>query len=375
MCQLLGFESESGGLSLTTQQRIILSLAFLFSLFVCPAVKADGEHIILRDLKMVPGSEIAGFDDEGVKLTSGEIIRWDQVLQGQVAGERQAEFEEKLKKLAEPLARIRTRLELRDGFELPELIDSVYPTYAGKISQTAWMLELGLAIGFIQRGEREKGLYSWLISERIANELKIPATHPWKNLLKLESDAGLPVSLVPIWFDSKSAGEVWKRIEEEKRLSEPISNREAYLHGSLALAAGDKAKATEFWSKLKELTPLEQELKTIFDAQLELAEGSPGAAYQKLLLKVDAMLPLASAMANYELGKFELRDPKNGDVGVLRLLQIPASYNSRFPELSSGALAVAIDYLKRQGRGAEAAKLEAEIRRKFPKTHYGRASK
>ncbi len=111
-----------------------------------------------------------------MKLTSGEIIRWDQVLQGQVVGERQAEFEEKLKKLAEPLARIRTRLELRDGFELPELIDSVYPTYAGKISQTAWMLELGLAIGFIQRGEREKGLYAWLISERIANELKIPTT-------------------------------------------------------------------------------------------------------------------------------------------------------------------------------------------------------
>ncbi len=138
------------------------------------------------------------------------------------------------------------------------------------------------------------------------------------NLLKLESDAGLPVSLVPVWFDSKSAGEVWKRIEEENCLSEPLSNREAYLLGSLALAAGDKAKATEFWSKLKELTPLEQELKAIFDAQLELAEGSPGAAYQKLLVKVDAMMPLTSAMANYELGKFELRDPKNGDVGVLR---------------------------------------------------------
>ena len=82
-------------------------------------------QVVLRNLSVLPAG-IDTFDDDQIRLTDGQVLGWDQILQANVAAEQQSEFDRRIQDVGLPLFRIRHRLQLNDVGSLNGLVEPAF---------------------------------------------------------------------------------------------------------------------------------------------------------------------------------------------------------------------------------------------------------
>src|SRR5262245_10823172 len=102
------------------------------------------DRLILRNLDILTRQTVASFDEDGLVLDTpraagGNLVTWDEVERGKVALE-QPRFDKLLAELGQPLFRIRQRLKIGDFEALAEPAEAMFPRFAPRQSQTAYLV-------------------------------------------------------------------------------------------------------------------------------------------------------------------------------------------------------------------------------------------
>jgi hypothetical protein len=345
--------------------RLLLLITILVGL---SAQAAIADRITLRNLKIIDGPKVVSFDEDGVRLDDNRIVGWYDIEKATVADDQQAQFDRMLKELGLPLFRIRRRMRDGDYKDLARHVEAVYPRYMNRKSPTAYMVMQGTMWSRIALGQREAAVepycrcFQYLRSHPDANNLL-----PGVRRLKYDPKTGLCESLAPVWFDvgaAKSAlQDVYKSISA---MSRPRPQGAYVYFATMALAAGDVAKAELGLAAIKSDSGPIDELRAIVAVQKELLTGKPGAAAQALDARLADISPANQPLALYWLGRVKLVSP-DADTkksGLVQLLRIPALYGNQVPEISAAALSYGVDVLKQfdDARGSVALRNELLVR-------------
>lgn len=367
-------------LSLAKWPRAALVGAVLVAvLLVAPANGAD--RILLRNLTSISDRKVTSFDEDGVKFESGDPITWDEIEKGTVDPARQAAFDKLLKELGEPLFQIRRRLKVADYEGLLAPSEAVYPRFASKKSETAYMVAQALMWARMAAGKREAAVEPYLRCFECLRATKNKAPNlPGDRRLAFEPDTALSLELPPVWFDAKAAKEAMPGVfEAVKSMQDPRPEGARIYYGTLALAASDWENAQRVLSGIKGEQRTVAELRDIAQAQQEIQTGKPGAALAKLAAGIDTLSPQNRPLGLYWLGvsKTGRKEEATRREGVLQLLHLPAIYGKTYPELAGaglyeamntlgemndakGSIAVRKELLVRYAQTVHAAKVKAE---------------
>ena len=184
------------------------TVLFLVLIWVCLGASVHADRIVLRNLDVISDTTVEQFDEDGVRLQDGTVIRWDRIEQGRVGEARQAEFDAMLQQLGEHLYRIRQRLSTGDYPGLLPHAEAVYDRYVGRRSETAYMVSLALMWSRLARGHREAALGPYLNALEILRQAEATGTElavPGSRRLQADQQTGLSPELAPIWFDADAA--------------------------------------------------------------------------------------------------------------------------------------------------------------------------
>jgi hypothetical protein len=300
------------------------------------------DRIILRNLDVISDKSVVGFDVDGVRMDDATVITWDEIERGRTSPAQQAEFDQLLARLGTPLYRIRQRLSVGDYRGLFEEAEALYPAYAGRSSQTAYMVGQALMWARLAAGQREAAVepylrcYTWL---RTVEAAKIDL--PGSRRLRFDPQTGMCPDLLPIWFDGDAAQAALPGVLaaiSEMPPPRPESTRVYY--GTLALAAGQVDRGHAVLQGIEGQHPLLAELRTIAAAQHELQTGRPGAAITALAAQADSVSAANRPLVLYCLGMAKLAgdDAVVQRDGILQLLHLPALYSRQAPDLAAAAL-------------------------------------
>jgi hypothetical protein len=317
-----------------------LVLAVALTVSVDRAEAAD--RIVLRNLDVVTGKTVVGFDEDGVRMDDVTRLTWDEIERGRIDPDRQAEFDRMLEELGTPLYRIRQRLGVGDYRGLLEPASQLYPRFAGRRSPTAYMVTQSLMWARLAVGRREQAVEPYL---RCYTFLRAAAPAeqqlPGNRRLRVDAETGMSPELLPIWFDADSARivlpGVLKAITE---MPAPRPEGTRVYYGTLALAAGEDEKAVSVLRGIEGRNPSLAELRDIAAAQREVQAGNSGPAVAALAAKADRLSPGNKPLAFYWLGMAQLRSAEVSEQreGILQLLHLPAIYARQAPELAAAAL-------------------------------------
>lgn len=300
------------------------------------------DRIILRNLDVVSGKTVVGFDEDGVRMDDVTLITWDEIERGRIEAARQAEFDQMLEQLGTPLYRIRQRLSVDDYRGLLDPAEALYPRYIGRNSQTAYMVTQSLMWARLAVGRREQAVEPYLrcyvyLRTVAPADLTLPGTRR----LRIDPNTGMSPELLPIWFDAEAAKAalpgVLKAITE---MPTPRPEGTRVYYGTLAVAAGDVERGVSVLRGIEGRHPSLAELRDIAAAQHELQTGQPGPAIESLAGKLDGVSAANKPLVIYWLGMAQLGsdDLSVQRDGVLQLLYLPAIYGKQAPELAAAAL-------------------------------------
>lgn len=375
---------EQAGNSVGSSARLLTcspALVAALSALLSSAQAAD--RIVLRDLNVVR-SEVVSFDADGLVLAverpgGGKLVTWDEVESLQLADKKQqAEAEKTRKEIGLPLYRLRVRLETGDDDGLLEPAEDLYRVFRERRSPSALIVLQSLVWGRIAHGRREAAVEPWLLEfellhSRAAKLSDIPGTRK----PRIDAPSALLAELEPVWFDAAAAKAALPNAEKAlKRMSEPIPPGATIYVASLALAAGDLAKATAHLQRDIDTDNLANGLKQILQAQLELQQRNAASAVNRLQKAVteleqagesnEAKRLFLHPLALYWLGRAQLAGdkPSAQQAGLLTLLRIPALEGNQSPELSAAALHEVAQFYAKDA--ALATRLRREILQQFP---------
>lgn len=325
-------------------------LVLVLVVAILPDSTTFADRIILRNLTSISDRKVTSFDEDGVKFESGDPVTWDEVEKGTVEPARQAAFDKMLKELGEPLFHIRRRLKVADYDGLLRPAESVYPRFAGKKSETAYMVAQALMWARMAAGKREGAVEPYLRSfECLRGTKGMAANLPGDRRLTFEADTAISPELPPVWFDAKSAKEAMPSVfEAVKSMQDPRPEGARIYYGTLALAAGDFENAQRVLSGIKGENRTVAELRDIAQAQQEIQSGKPGPALVKLTVDIDGLSPQNQPIGLYWLGlsKVGRKEEPARREGVLLLLNLPALYGRSHPELAGAGLYQAMHALE-----------------------------
>ncbi len=320
-----------------------LAVCILVVPLVAAADEADGaDRIILRNLDVITGKTVVGFDEDGVRMDDATRITWDEIERGRIDPERQAAFDRMLEQLGTPLYRIRQRLGVGDYRGLLEPATELYPRFAGRGSSTAYMVAQSLMWARLAVGHREQAVEPYMrCYTYLRNVAPVDLTLPGNRRLRFDRETGMSPELLPIWFDADAARDalpgVLKAITE---MPAPRPEGTRVYYGTLALSAGSAEQGVSVLRGIEGRYPSLAELREIAAAQREVQNGASGPAVEALAAKVDNLSAANKPLALYWLGMARLTS-HNRSVqrdGILRLLHLPAIYGRQAPELAAAAL-------------------------------------
>jgi hypothetical protein len=359
----------------------------LMLLFIGSVTAED--KLVLRDLTTLRDPGITSLDADGLVLSrerSGgtKLVTWDEIESVQLADEKkQQDAEQLLQKIGLPLYRLRVRLELGDDTSLLEPAESLYETFAHRRSDSAYLVLQSLVWGRLAHGQREAAVEPWLLAYEVLRSRAAKVSDlPGTRRPQLDPGAALLGELEPVWFDAEASRAALPKVEAAlATFAEPIPSGARLYAASLALAAGDVAKAAPYLDAEVPPQTSSDHLQAILRAQRELLQKKPQAAVERLRGVLEAMQrdqasdeakvridyrPLALfwlARAQQAAGGTTARDE-----ALLTYMRIPALYARQSPELAAAAL-----FEVSQAYGSEprlAAKLRAELREQFAGTWY-----
>ena len=349
----------------------------------CPAA----DRIILRNLELVADKTVLFLDEDGVKLDGKrpggiDLIPWDEIERGRVSGKLQPEFDKHLAELGPLLYRLRQRLKIGDYEGLYETAEKVYPRFAPRQSQTAYMVCQATMWGRLARGKREAAVEPYLrCLELLRSGMAKEALLPGSRRLAAGADAPYCLDLAPIWLDAAAAKEALPGVQEAiKKMGSPRPD-EAYLYYiSLALAAGDLPAAQKVFPAVQGKDQLATEFRDVLLAQQEVQSKKAGSHIKDLESRLPKLHPASRLLAHFWLGKSRAdsagttatADPLRLRDAALDFLTVAALAEDRDPELAAAGLYQALQVLDKLKDTAAADVVRRELLGRYRETAQGK---
>jgi hypothetical protein len=364
---------------LLVQARIGALVGLSVAAVLSPAAICAADRLILRNLDFVLDRTVVEIDEDGVRLdaalpSGSDRLTWDQIERGTVALD-QTRFNQLLGELGLPLYRIRQRLKIGDYEALTEPAEAVYPRFANRRSQSAFMVAQALAWSRLASGRREAAIEPLLRTCELLRGGSVQAGNlPGERSPLLDPATSLTPELTPVWFDAVAAKEALPAVQQAIRtMTQPRPTGVYVYYATLALAAGQPAEAARVLDSLRGDDPLLSQWRAIILAQREVQSGTPGTAVAALQALRPDLTSDCRPAALYWLGLAQVASSDEATIrdGLLDLLSLPAE-EPRDRELAAAGLyqaAIALDKLK-DGRGA--ASLRQELARQYGGTFHAK---
>jgi hypothetical protein len=342
-------------------------------LAVVPTAEA-ADRIILRSLKIITNRTVSSFDVDGVQLDDGSTLGWDAIERATISPDRQAEFDQLLADLGNPLYRIRQRLSVGDYEGLLSHAEAVAPRFDGRSGATAYMVQQALMWAHLAHGEREAALAPYLrCYEYLRHHPDGARDLPGERRLEFDSRTGLSSELPPVWFDAAAARATMPTVYETIRsMQRPLPGGVYIYYASLALAAGDEASATPILAAVRTEDRRLGELHEVLTAQRELMAGQTQEAVQRLDQCLagcrDENRPLVLYWTGY--AKTHVENVQVQQQGLLDLLRVPALFGQDQPELAGAALYRAHQILAQMNEPRGSVSLRKELLERYGQTYF-----
>ena len=352
-------------------------VAFLWLLAFDSTTAAD--RIILRNLELIADRTVVVVDEDGIRLdkarTGGtDLLTWDEIERGRVSPDLQAEFDRLKNELGPPLFKLRQRLRIGDYGGLLSPAMDLYPRYAQRESQTAYLVCQSLMWGRLAVGEREQAVEPFLrcvdlLFRGAADMRGLPGAR------RLSLSGGVPLcgDLPPVWLARQAARDVLPAVQaliKEMPMPRPP---EAYVYyASLASAAGESDEAAKVLTAVDQSPAAAKQAAAVIRAQIEIERGRPGSAAAALTsLKADA--PATASLAAFWAGQQQVasKDVDTRRDGLLSLLSIPANDKGEQGELAAAALHQAAAAIAELGDAVGAAAVRRELMTRYGATAVG----
>ncbi len=328
-----------------------------------------GQHtIVLRDLTLVPDVQVTGMSLDGLQLGDGRQLSWDQILQGTVDGQQQAEFDRWLAEIGLPLFRIRRRLASQDDGALQPFADQLVARCQneGQASEALYLARCAQFRYLLFQGDREAALVPLL--------QMLNLRHNRPQLARLDAachlrfdESGICENLLPVWFDSRAAAAVFAGLSDV-----PESSAGRVYYTTLSIAAGqppgrDRQIATgpgDPWQSIHaaQTALLAGDFPAVL-AAIDPDDHRPAASRHAIALYYTGLAASQLALSS---------DDATGDPAwMLGLLQIPARYENRFPELAAAAVYAVVHHPVNES-DARFGELRGELDGRYQNTFFGK---
>jgi hypothetical protein len=335
------------------------------------------ERIMLRSLDILREPKVVRLDEDGIVLAApraggSKLITWDEVEQGTIANQFQPQFDSLLKEIGLPLYRLRQRLRVGDYAGLRGPAEQLYPRFATRQSETAYMVCQSLMWARLAMGERERAVEPYLrCYELLRSRAARIASIPGERRLQVDPQTGLSAELVPIWFDAAAAKKVLPAVKTTcEALAQPRPPAAGLYYATLALAAGETAEAEQFLARLPTEPEAIGQWRMIALAQAEILAGKTGTNVAELSARRDDFTKATRPAAIYWLGMASLSRPERETQldGLLDLLTLDASYGQSHPELAAAGLYQAMLALDKLKDDAGSAAVRQELLQRYAGT-------
>ncbi len=299
----------------------------------CPAQQS----LVLRDLTLIADVRIANMDFDGLHLEDGRSFAWDQVLQGEIESNLRGDFDRWIADVGVPLFRIRTRLAAGDYGALQPFADDLVTQgrAAGSAGATMYLARSARFWSLLNRGEREAAAIPLL--RLIQMRQTEPQLQGLDQITRLRfTPFGICENLLPVWFNPPAAAEAMKRLQTTlPPLDQDRTPATRVYLNTLAIAAG---LSTELAG-----APVADPWQSIYSAQRALLDKDDQRVVAVLDPADHRAAPARHAIALYYTGQAGSRGGRDDDradrsAWMLAMLNIPAHYENRFPELSAAAI-------------------------------------
>jgi hypothetical protein len=377
-------------------------LAVLCRLVLClvglllPADGRAADRLILRNLDILTDCTVTALDEDGLVLDrpfqDRGRITWDEVERGRVALD-QPRFDKLLAELGQPLYRVRQRLKIGDYQAAGEFAERLYPRFAERKSQTAYLICQATMWSRLAAGQREGALEPYLrcyelLRSHSATGGNLPGSLPGSRRLKTDAATAISPEILPVWFDAAAAKAALPAVEQAIRSLPPPRAEGVYIYyASLAIAAGQLEEADRVLPLVtsqehglpawRDVVLAEREAAAFSAGEAALSSGeaalSSGEATARLRLALTDLAPDCRAAALYTLGQADLLSPAADTErdGLLALLTLPAAYGREQPELAAAGLYRAAEALVKLKDDTGAAAVRRELAHHYAGTWFG----
>lgn len=348
---------------------------------ICCAQSAPGS-IVLHDLTLIENAKISSLNVDGVVLDGGLRYSWADILQGDV-GDQQLEFDSALKNIGMPLFRIKARLRNGSYSELQSLTDDLLAQVGESQGRTAYIAWAAAFHSRLESGQRTQAvlpLTRLLAIRETAGDL----SELDQSLNLRFSDDGICMDLLPVWFDKNPIADVLASLPEDLN-SEAAAIYRQSLRAEIFSNQNDSNDATTGSNLARESV-----WSPLLSAQSSMFDKNYAKAIETLNKSAPFPNPAQRAIALYYLGlakrnqiKQLVADDSNSEPSVstsnagndwkLDLLQIPATWSDRFPELAAAAISQVLDDPESVSPRFDS--LRDELVNRFANTFHGRRQK
>jgi hypothetical protein len=335
--------------------------------------------LILRNLEILTTATVTAFDEDGLVLDRPRAggdgrITWDEVERGKVALD-QPRFDTLLAELGPPLYRTRQRLKIGDYEAAGEPAETLYPRFAERKSQTAYLVCQATMWSRLAAGNREAAVEPYLRSfELLRSKAATSAGLAGSRRLNTDPATAISAELLPVWFDAAAAKAALPGVQTTIRtMAQPRPEGAYVYYATLAIAAGQMSEAERVLPQLNGEDPAISAWRDIVAAQQELASESPGQAVERLRLRRDMIPEPCRPVGLFLVGIGGVRSPDEETArdGLLALLMLPAVYGQKQPELAAAGLYHAAATLDKLKDKPGAAAMRRELASQYAGTHFG----
>lgn len=355
----------------------LLLFLLLATVMLRPASAAD--RLILRNLELIADRTVTAVDDDGILLDKPRAggtdrLTWDEIERGRVSPELQGEFNRLKDELGPPLFKLRQRMRIGDYAGLLAPAEELYPRFAPRQSQTAYLVCQSLMWGRLAAGQREAAVEPFLrCVDLLAREVADPRRLAGPRRLLVNADSPVCGDLPPVWLDRQAAKEVLPAVQtliKEMPMPRPA---EAYIYyASLAATAREFDEAAKVLDAIADASGGARHGRDVIRGQIEIERGRPASA-AALDAAEKAGPPAVAALAQYWRGLRFLaaKDADQKQDGLLSLLSIPANDKGDQAELAAAALHQSALALAELGDAAGAAAVRRELATRYGATAVG----
>jgi hypothetical protein len=365
--------------SFAPRVRLEMLLFFLLWAPAIPRPATAADRLILRNLELIADRTVTAVDEDGILLDKpraggSDRLTWDEIERGRVAPELQGDFNRLKDELGPPLFKLRQRLRIGDYAGLLAPAEELYPRFAPRQSQTAYLVCQSLMWGRLASGEREAAVEPFLrCVDLLAREMADPRRLPGPRRLLMDDDSPLCGDLPPVWLDRQAAQEVLPAVQsliKEMPMPRPA---EAYIYyASLAATAGEFDEATKVLDAIGDESGGARHARDVIRGQIQVERGRPASAVAlEAAEKAGPSAVLALARYWRGLGSVAAKDADQKRDGLLSLLSIPANDKGDQAELAACALHQSAAALAALGDAGGAAAVRRELVTRYGATAVG----